>query len=150
MSKEDRWKVPTDWDAYMRRPRCRMRDSGGEWEEGILYAVEDNGPRFFVKRDDGVYQHYDYCEVQERRPSRGMLVLSRKTDETILIGDDIEIVLGTISGNRVALKVKAPENIRIMRGELAERYNNNANGQLPQGLPKRQQDNAQYVHQESV
>jgi carbon storage regulator len=50
-----------------------------------------------------------------------VLVLSRKIVETISVGDGIEIVVNRISGNRVTLGIKAPGNVRIVRGEL-DRY----------------------------
>jgi carbon storage regulator len=48
-----------------------------------------------------------------------MLVLSRKTGETILIGDDIRITVATIQGTRVRIAIDAPENVAILRSELA-------------------------------
>ncbi len=47
-----------------------------------------------------------------------MLVLSRKAAEQILIGDDITITVRRISGNRVVLGIKAPDDVRILRQEL--------------------------------
>lgn len=48
-----------------------------------------------------------------------MLVLSRKVDEQLLIGDDIVITINRISGNRVVIGIEAPQDVRILRGELA-------------------------------
>lgn len=50
-----------------------------------------------------------------------MLVLSRKEGEKLLIGDNITLVVSKISGNRVTLGVEAPADVKIFRGELAER-----------------------------
>ena len=47
-----------------------------------------------------------------------MLVLSRKTNERIRIGNDITIVVSQIKGNRVTLAIEAPDGVRILRGEL--------------------------------
>ena len=41
-----------------------------------------------------------------------------KTDEQILIGDDIRITLVKVRGNSVRLGIDAPKNIRVVRGEL--------------------------------
>jgi carbon storage regulator len=49
-----------------------------------------------------------------------VLVISRKVSESILIGDNIEIILSEISGDRVKLCINAPRNIPIMRKELLE------------------------------
>jgi carbon storage regulator len=47
-----------------------------------------------------------------------MLVLSRKVDQKIHIGDDITIVVSQIKGNRVTIGIEAPGGVRILRGEL--------------------------------
>ena len=49
-----------------------------------------------------------------------MLVISRKISESILIGDDIEITVTEISGERVKIGINAPKGIPIMRKELLE------------------------------
>ena len=47
-----------------------------------------------------------------------MLVLTHKTDEQILIGEDIKITLVRVRGNSVRLGIEAPRDIRVVRGEL--------------------------------
>ncbi len=49
-----------------------------------------------------------------------MLVLTRKKDESIVIGDDIEIVITEISEDKVKIGVKAPKNVKIFRKELIQ------------------------------
>ncbi|GAB4428655.1 MAG: carbon storage regulator CsrA [Anaerolineae bacterium] len=49
-----------------------------------------------------------------------MLVLGRKTNESILIGDDIEITILGVEGDRVKVGIKAPNSVRILRQELYE------------------------------
>jgi carbon storage regulator len=48
-----------------------------------------------------------------------MLVLSRKIGQSIVLGDEIVVVVNRISGNRVSIAIEAPDHVRIMRGELA-------------------------------
>ena len=47
-----------------------------------------------------------------------MLVLSRQRDETIMIGDDIEIVIVDIRGDKVRLGITAPPTIPVHRKEV--------------------------------
>jgi len=47
-----------------------------------------------------------------------MLVLSRKINETIKIGDDIEIRILEVKGDTVRIGIEAPKSIDILRGEL--------------------------------
>ncbi len=49
-----------------------------------------------------------------------MLVLSRKADQQIMIGDDIQLTILKVKGNTVRIGIKAPDEIRIIRGELKE------------------------------
>lgn len=49
-----------------------------------------------------------------------MLVLSRKKNESIMIGDDIEIVVIEIKGDQIKLGVKAPKNVTVHRAEVYE------------------------------
>ncbi len=47
-----------------------------------------------------------------------MLVLSRKTNESIHIGDDIRIKVVAIQGNTVRLGIEAPDSVGIYREEI--------------------------------
>lgn len=47
-----------------------------------------------------------------------MLVLSRKQNQEILIGDNVKITVLKIKGNTVRLGIEAPRNINVIRGEL--------------------------------
>jgi len=48
-----------------------------------------------------------------------MLVLSRKVNEEILIGDNIKITVVRIAGNRIRLGIAAPSDITVRRAEIA-------------------------------
>jgi carbon storage regulator len=50
-----------------------------------------------------------------------MLVLTRKTNERILIGDDIRITVVGIRGNHVRIGLEAPTDVPILRDELKRR-----------------------------
>jgi carbon storage regulator len=47
-----------------------------------------------------------------------MLVLSRKRDEAILLGDDIKIVVIDIRGDKVRLGIEAPSELPVHRQEV--------------------------------
>ena len=47
-----------------------------------------------------------------------MLVLSRHKDETIMIGDDIELTVVDIRGDKVRLGIKAPPQVPVHRKEV--------------------------------
>ena len=47
-----------------------------------------------------------------------MLVLSRQRDETIMIGDDIEITIVDIRGDKVRLGINAPASVPVHRKEV--------------------------------
>lgn len=49
-----------------------------------------------------------------------MLVLARKTDQAILLGDGIRIVVLGVSGDRVRIGIEAPRDIPILRQELRD------------------------------
>ena len=50
-----------------------------------------------------------------------MLVLTRKTGETIQIDDDIQITVSEVRGGRVKLSIDAPKCVRIVRKEVLDR-----------------------------
>lgn len=47
-----------------------------------------------------------------------MLVLSRQKDESIMIGDDVQITIVDVRGNKVRLGISAPKNISVHRREV--------------------------------
>ncbi len=49
-----------------------------------------------------------------------MLVISRKTSESIMIGDNIEIIISEISSDKVKIAINAPKEIPVLRKELVE------------------------------
>jgi carbon storage regulator len=47
-----------------------------------------------------------------------MLVLSRQKDESIMIGDEVEITIVDVRGDKVRLGITAPKNIPVHRREI--------------------------------
>ncbi|QEG34981.1 carbon storage regulator CsrA [Bythopirellula goksoeyrii] len=54
-----------------------------------------------------------------------MLVLSRKKNESIVINDDITIVVVEIRGDKVRLGVEAPKEVPVHRNEVYEAIRRN-------------------------
>jgi carbon storage regulator len=49
-----------------------------------------------------------------------MLVLSRRENESIVIGDRITVKVVAIRGNQVRLAIEAPKEVRVLRTELVD------------------------------
>ena len=69
-----------------------------------------------------------------------MLVLSRKKDESIIIGDHITITVVEIRGDKVRLGIEAPKDISVHRREVYEAIMSQARAQardaeVPAPLP---------------
>lgn len=47
-----------------------------------------------------------------------MLVLSRQRDESIMIGDDVEITIVDVRGDKVRLGINAPKSVPVHRREI--------------------------------
>ncbi len=53
-----------------------------------------------------------------------MLLLTRKINQKIIIGDDIEITIIDMREGRVKIGIKAPHNVPVMRQELYSEVQN--------------------------
>jgi carbon storage regulator len=49
-----------------------------------------------------------------------MLVLSRQKNESIIIGDDVEVIIVDVRGDKVRLGITAPKAISVHRKEVYE------------------------------
>lgn len=50
-----------------------------------------------------------------------MLILTRRPDETVVIGKDIRVRVMGVNGNQVRIGIEAPKNIEVDREEIHER-----------------------------
>ena len=67
-----------------------------------------------------------------------MLVLSRQRDESIIIGDNVQITIVDIRGDKVRLGIEAPADIPVHRKEVfdaIQRENRKAAGIAAEDLP---------------
>ncbi|NCX97247.1 MAG: carbon storage regulator [Planctomycetia bacterium] len=49
-----------------------------------------------------------------------MLVLSRKQNERIRVGDSVVVTIVRVSGDKVRIGIEAPPDVRVLRDELDE------------------------------
>ena len=57
-----------------------------------------------------------------------MLVLTRRANESIMIGDDIIVTVLAIKGNQVKIGIKAPKGIQVNREEIFKKIQQQKNG----------------------
>jgi len=62
-----------------------------------------------------------YHIFNNRSRRTGMLVLSRHNEESIMIGDDIEVRIVGIRGRTVKLGIEAPRQVSVHRREIYDR-----------------------------
>lgn len=54
-----------------------------------------------------------------------MLVVTRKTEESVIIADHIEVTILEVSKDRVKIGISAPKDVKIIRNELLDTQNLN-------------------------
>ncbi len=69
-----------------------------------------------------------------------MLILRRKEGETLLIGDDIKIMVMDTSDGGVRLAIDAPKEIPILRGELVRAMDANRDAANEEARPQELQE----------
>lgn len=65
-----------------------------------------------------------------------MLVLTRKNNQSIIIGDNVEIMVVEIRGDQVKLGIKAPKSVTIYRAEIYNEIMNENKLAMASGLDK--------------
>lgn len=65
-----------------------------------------------------------------------MLVLSRKKNESIVINNDITIVVVEIRGDKVRLGVEAPKEVPVHRQEVYDAIQRNGSAAAPKSAPE--------------
>lgn len=56
-----------------------------------------------------------------------MLILTRKTDETIVIGDDIKVTILGVAGKQIRIGIEAPSEVPVHREEIYDRIQQEKN-----------------------
>ena len=82
---------------------------------GTLQVTAVSGKSGVWERLEGLGNCFD-CRI-----GGNMLILTRRTSETIVIGDDIRVTVIHVDGNQVRIGVKAPKDISVHREEIYKR-----------------------------
>ena len=51
----------------------------------------------------------------------GMLILTRRVGETLMIGDDIEVTILSVKSNQTKIGIKAPKDVSVHREEIYQK-----------------------------
>lgn len=57
-----------------------------------------------------------------------MLILTRRVGESLVIGDDINIIVLGVKGNQVRIGIEAPDDVSIHREEIYLKIKSDENG----------------------
>ena len=60
----------------------------------------------------------NYRHIRQQRRANNMLALSRRINESIIIGNDIEITILEVKGEQVKIGISAPKSVPIYRKEI--------------------------------
>ena len=63
----------------------------------------------------------DWSALRHARIGGGMLVVTRRLQESVMIGTDITVTMLAVKGNQVRIGVNAPKDVTVHREEIYER-----------------------------
>ena len=61
---------------------------------------------------------------EQVKETLGMLILTRRVGETLMIGDEVTVTVLGVKGNQVRIGVNAPKDVAVHREEIYERIKN--------------------------
>lgn len=56
-----------------------------------------------------------------------MLILTRRVNETLMVGDEVTVTVLSVSGNQVRIGVNAPRHVPVHREEIYEKIKHEKN-----------------------
>ncbi len=65
-----------------------------------------------------------------------MLILTRRVGETVMIGDEITVVVLAVKGNQVRMGINAPRTVAVHREEVFDRIKREEHGDCASTEPK--------------
>ena len=63
----------------------------------------------------------DWSDLRHARIGGGMLVVTRRLQESVVIGNDITVTVLGVKGNQVRIGINAPKDVTVHREEIFER-----------------------------
>jgi carbon storage regulator len=63
----------------------------------------------------------DWSDPRHARIGGGMLVVTRRLQESVIIGTDITVTVLAVKGNQVRIGINAPKDVTVHREEIFER-----------------------------
>ncbi len=63
-------------------------------------------------------------ELGHQQGTEGMLILTRRVGETLMIGDEVTVTVLGVKGNQVRIGVNAPRDVAVHREEIYDRIRN--------------------------
>ena len=63
----------------------------------------------------------DCCPENVIREEKGILILTRRVGETLMVGDDVTVTVLGVKGNQVRIGVNAPKEVAVHREEIYQR-----------------------------
>ena len=70
------------------------------------------------------FASFDYLLSSVKEREKKLLDLSRKRDQSLMIGNDVEVTVLDIKGGQVRLGINAPKTISVHRGEIHKKVIN--------------------------
>jgi carbon storage regulator len=75
--------------------------------------------------------------VQSAPGEKGMLILTRRVGETLMIGDQVTVTVLGVKGNQVRIGINAPKDLAVHREEIYQRIRKEQEGGTPTPSPSK-------------